>query len=246
VVALLLLLFSILASSSMGVFCVLLRRIRLRTVRFLTNVPALRWSSYLILWPGCWVAVKTRNPRAVQAALGLRNSRSCSWLEGLATEGKVFITPPIKGWTLVTGTGLPEPSDDIDACFRFVVDLSRKLGRVQFFNASRFSKHHAWVDARNGRVVRAYAWAGKTLWNQGRETGAEKELDLKCYGCTEAAQQTQCAETEQAARNVERVPMLAARWGFDPSWIDERSIKQQGGMVGELPPVTGEASKRRR
>src|SRR5262245_38195411 len=57
--------------------------------------------------PGCWIAVKSRNVLAVQSALGLHNVRPCSWFEGLAAEEKVFISPPVQGWILVMGCGLP-------------------------------------------------------------------------------------------------------------------------------------------
>src|SRR3954454_7790220 len=85
--------------------------------------------------PSSWLAVKSRNLAAVQAALGLHNPKPCSWQDGLAGEEKLFIAPPVKGWILIFGCDLPDPADDIDACFRFVVSLSRKLGHVQYFSA---------------------------------------------------------------------------------------------------------------
>src|SRR5690349_8761743 len=108
-------------------------------------------------------------------------SRPSSWLEGLAGEEKLFIAPPIKGWIIVLGSGLPEPNHDVDACFCFLLEMSRKLGRIQFFNASRILHHHAWIQAEHGRIIRAYAWAGRTLWNQGKTTLGERELGLKCF-----------------------------------------------------------------
>src|SRR5438128_1552651 len=82
--------------------------------------------------PASWLAIKSCNLLSVQSALGLHNPKPCSWTEGLAGEQKLFIAPAVKGWILVIGSGLPDPSEDVDACFRFVVDLSRKLGQVQF------------------------------------------------------------------------------------------------------------------
>jgi hypothetical protein len=64
----------------------------------------------------------------------------------------------------------------VDKCFRFVLDLSRKLGHVQYYSIHRAVNHHAWVQAEHGVVQRAYAWSGRTLWNQGRVTRAEIEL----------------------------------------------------------------------
>src|SRR5262249_14206685 len=131
--------------------------------------------------PSCWLAIKSPSVRAVQSALGLHNPKPCSWVEGLAADEKLFIAPPVKGWVLVLGSGLPDPSEDVDACFRFVVELSRKLGHIQFFCTNRVLQHHAWVRAQRGKIVRAYAWAGRTLWHQGKPTSAEKDLGLKCF-----------------------------------------------------------------
>src|SRR5438093_5524731 len=100
--------------------------------------------------PACWLAIKSRNLLTVQSALGLHNPKPCSWMDGLAGEDKLFISPPVNGWILVIGSGLPDPSDDVDACFRFVLGLSRRLGQVQFFIASRVLQLHAWVRVVHG------------------------------------------------------------------------------------------------
>ena len=73
-----------------------------------------------------------------------------------------------------------------------------KLGHVQFFKANRVLGHHAWVRLENGQVMRGYAWAGKTLWNQGMTTRAETEFGLKCFQYFESPDQT-FEESEIAA-----------------------------------------------
>lgn len=180
----------------------------------------------------CWLAVRTRNRFAVQSALGLQHPKPCSWLEGLAGGEGLFVAPPVKGWVLVVGTDLPDPSEDVDACFRFVLDLSRKLGQVQFFPVSRVLHDHAWVKAKRGRIVRAYAWAGKTLWTQGARTPAEEELDLKCYDYTAPLETTAAGQPDGVAANVDKVSILAARWSLDPARLDQNSIDARG-VVGE-------------
>src|SRR6185503_20162467 len=150
------------------------------------------------------------NQHLVQMALELHKPTPCSWEEGMtvAHEQKLFISPPVEGWILVMGSRLPEPADDVDQCFRFIVALSRKLGHVQFFSVNRAVNHHAWVLADHGHVLRAYAWAGKTLWNQGRITKAELDLRLKCYDYTEAVERGQFSQSDPAFANTERVPLL--------------------------------------
>jgi hypothetical protein len=190
-------------------------------------------SAGFISRPSSWLAVKSRSLEAVQSALGLHNAKPCSWIEGLAGDEKLFIAPPVKGWIIVLGSGLPEPSDDVDACFCFLLDMSRKLGRIQFFNASPILHHHAWVQADSGRILRAYAWAGRTLWNQGKRTSAEQDLGLKCFDYTDPTQAFPFGLQDRINANVEKVPLLAARWSLDPAAIDERFLQDERGVAGE-------------
>lgn len=203
----------------------------LSNYRLAAASPALR--ACFLLWPGCWLVIKSRNLFTVQLALGLHNPKPCSWLEGLAGEEQLFVAPPVKGWILVTGTGLPDPCEDADACFRFVLELSRKVGKVQFFCANRSLHHHAWISARDGRVVRAYVWAGQTLWNQGPQTREEKELGLTCYAYAEPAQVNASGQAQGVEANVDKVPLLAARWSFDPARIYEHLLQKECGIAGE-------------
>ncbi len=194
--------------------------------------PNVGGQSCIPLWPNTWLAVKSRSLLAVQSALSLHNAKPCSWLEGLTNADKLFISPPVKGWIVITGTGLPEPSNDVDACFRFVMDLSRKLGQVQLFSANRTSHHHAWVKAEEGHVVRAFAWAGLTIWHQGTPTAGEKDLGLTWYDY--GAQSADLSAVGEAAeRNVQRVRLLAARWGLDPLRVQEHFLREEQGIAGK-------------
>jgi hypothetical protein len=183
--------------------------------------------------PTAWLSVRSRNLRTVQSALGLLHPKPCSWTDGLCGEEKLFIAPPVGGWILVIGSRLPDPGDDVDICYRFLVDVSRKLGHVQFFTAVRPLGHHAWVRLEGGRVVRAYVWAGSTLWNQGARTRAERELGLKCFQYLENPERTLFGPADVITTNTERVPLLAARWSFDPGAVDERIVEQISGVSGE-------------
>jgi hypothetical protein len=191
--------------------------------------------TFLMHRPASWLVIRGRNPQDVQAALGLNNPKPCTWTKGLASEQKLFIAPPVNGWILIVGAGLPDPADDVDACFRFLLDLSRKLGQVQFFSANRVLGYHAWVRVEAGRVVRAYAWAGKTVWNQGIKTRAELELGMKCFHYFEALERSLFGQSDVTFANCEKVPLLAARWSFDPAAIDERIFERACGIAGEPP-----------
>lgn len=234
---LLLLLFSTALSVGMGIVVLVIRRARRKqpaSVRTPTELGTCSFEQPCVFRrPGSWLAVKSRSLRAVQSALGLSNAKPCSWTDGLAGEQKLFIAPPVKGWVLVLGSGLPDPSDDVDACFRFITGLSRRLGQVQFFAASHVLHYHAWIKADAGRVVRAYAWAGKTLWQQGPRTTAEQELDLRCFGYTDLPERPPLGQPDVLSLNTEKVPLLAARWSLDPARLDSRWLQAACGIAGE-------------
>lgn len=190
--------------------------------------------THLTKRPNSWLAVRCRNVHAVQMALGLHNVQPCTWWEGLSEDEKLFIAPPVKGWVLIVGSALPDPADDVDACFRFLTGLSHKLGQVQFFIAHRILGHHAWVRVEAGRVVRGYAWAGRTIWDQGASTRAETDLGLKCFRYFESPESV-LHLSEMTAANVEKVSQLAAQWSIDPGAVDESVVEHAYGLAGEPP-----------
>jgi len=183
--------------------------------------------------PCRWLAIRGEHLHAVQEALHLHHAVPCSWVEGLveAQEDKLFIAPPISGWILVVGSGLPGPFDDVDRCFHFLCDLSRKLGGVQLFNVNRVLNYHAWVSFEKGRVQRAYAWAEKTLWNQGAMTAAERELEMRCF---DYGNDLVYLQREALGANLEKIAQLAARWSVDPGSISEPNWSSANGIVGEI------------
>jgi hypothetical protein len=178
--------------------------------------------------PICWLAVRSVSPESVKEALGLNRATPCSWIEGLAGGHEFFISPRVNGWVIITGLGLPSPSDDIDAVFLFLTALSRKVGHVQLFYAERFSRHHAWARLDDGCVTRAYAWTGETVWNQGAETLPELEVGVKIFGYGERG--ATILDTEM---NYEKVARLAARWSLDPAEVRLNSQRQATGIAGE-------------
>jgi hypothetical protein len=180
------------------------------------------------LRPESWIAIRTASPEAVRMALGLNRAEPCSWEDGLTGGHEFFISPRVHGWVIVTGLGLPDPGEDVDATFLFLTALSRQLGHVQFFHASRLTHHHGWARLDDGCVTRAYAWTGETLWNQGVETLPEIEIGLKTFAYGEGTAAIFDAET-----NFEKVPQLAARWSLDPAEVKWHAFRQATGIAGE-------------
>ena len=178
--------------------------------------------------PNCWLAVRSVTPEAVKLALGLNRFAPCSWEDGLVGEHEFFISPRVHGWVIITGVGLPNPSDDVDATFMFLTALSKQLGHVQYFYSGRYMHHHAWARLDDGCVTRAYAWTGETVWNQGAETLPELEIGLRSYDYGE-----QSATILDVETNHERVALLASRWSLDPAEIKTQTLPVATGIAGE-------------
>lgn len=164
--------------------------------------------------PNTWLAVRSLEAETVRAALNDKDA--------------FFASPRVNGWVIVTGPGLPNPSEDVDACHMFLTALSRELGHVQFFYMEKFSAHHAWARLDHGWVTRAHAWADETIWEQGAKTMAENELCMNCSGYGEDSESESWIKKEKAAANVEKIPLLAARWSLNPG-IPHRA----SGIAGE-------------
>lgn len=182
--------------------------------------------------PVSWLAIRSRDIEAVRNALGLQNIRECSYVEAITGDQSIFIAAPIQGWILVSGADLPEPGEDVDACYKFVLRLSRRLGHVQFFSATELSNRHAWIKADRGRVVRAYVWADRTQWIQGPVTQEERELGLASYPYGSELD-LDTVDCDVLAQTTERVPLLAARWSIDPATIDPAWLETRPGIAGE-------------
>ncbi|MGC9942876.1 MAG: hypothetical protein ABSE48_13670 [Verrucomicrobiota bacterium] len=207
---------------------VYLQRHARRELGQLTSLPIFEPSSTSPQRPASWLAIRSVSPESVKDALGLNRAAPCSWTEGIAGGHEFFISPRVHGWVIVTGVGLPNPSENVDDCFIFLSTLSRKLGHVQYFYAEKFSRHHAWARLDDGCVTRAYAWAGETIWIQGIETLPEIEIGVKTFGYGE-----QSAASLDAETNFEKMPLLAARWSLDPAEVKLNSIRQSIGIAGE-------------
>jgi hypothetical protein len=171
-------------------------------------------NDFPLVRPETWLAIRTVGSAAVRAVL--------------KNQQLFVIRPHGNGWVIVTGPGLPNPSEDVDACHLFLTALSRELGHVQFFHIEKISAHHAWARMDDGCVTRAFAWAGETVWNQGMKTLAENGLGLNCPGYGEEDEMESWARREKAAANVEKIPLLAARWSLDPG-----ILRQAKGLAGE-------------
>ena len=204
----------------------------------LSSGTTVAWrSGGVLLVPARWMAVRAATVRDVRQALGLSNATPCTIEDGLAGNHQqaLFLAPPVNGWVLITGPGIPDPAEDIDEVYHLLRLLSIKLGAAQFFSFNRALGHHGWAWARGGGVVRAFAWSGHTLWNEGEPTPPERTLRMRCPGYDEPEPQSAIAR-EIILGNIDKVPLLAARWSVDPVSVHQQ-VPHGVGVTGEFTRV---------
>lgn len=241
-----LLLLLLVAVVCLGVVCVLLVVQFLRRGRrvgeyeppaLVTRVGGATPPRGVVLLPDRWVAVRAPLVRDVREALELANTRPCP-LEDAFNHPQhrgLYLTPPVNGWIMVFGPAVPDPAGDVDAVYHFVRGLGQRLGNAQYFHVHPPSGAHAWVWVRGGRVVRAFAWAGKTLWNEGESTREERQLGCACPPLGAEGEEDPDV-SEEVRRNLEKIPRLAAAWGLDPITLLSHAAREPG-VAGEFAGV---------
>ncbi len=175
-----------------------------------------------------WLAIKTDEPEAVVTSLGLAGVQKCNWAKGIAAayKGDVFVTPVVQGWVLVVSIALPEIPDQKrgDELTPLIKVLGKKFSDVQYFGTHRVVGYHAWLRAKDGEIVRRYAYLGErgeTLRDDGKRTEEEKKLGL-VYG-------------DSKFPSEQDVMKLAGAWSIDPVSLDELKLAKSVGYLGSFP-----------
>jgi hypothetical protein len=206
-----------------------------------------------------WFAAQTHDPAALADALGLTNVRSSTWSAGIeaayATPPafSVFLTPPVRGWVLAVGRGLPTPGDE-PAFEASLLALAQRFPELQFFATYRVSEFHAWARAIEGRIVRLFASSGErgeVMANSGELTADERALGLPDLGRLGPEGATErlltldealaggkaAGQRSSVFADEEDVILLARAWSVDPTILEEMDLPPSLGLIGWLPGV---------
>jgi hypothetical protein len=177
-----------------------------------------------------WLALDTTDTQAVAAALDLHGTRDATWAEGLGAAYKtsIFITPPLADWTLVAGMAL-FPPDRVEPFVKPILEqLSRHFGDAQYFGTHQDVGLHVWARARQGRLVRGYGWLGEkglTIWDEGRQTREEQNLEFQFIDGRSPA---------GTSPDEDCVMQLANLWSIDPTSLNEDFKEPMMGLVGTV------------
>jgi hypothetical protein len=200
-----------------------------------------------------WIAIRTPDREAVVRSLELRDTRETSWQEGIDTiyrDGSLlFITPAVKEWTMVVGWWTAHAGDEQSpaAVEELVTRLSTEFGEAQAFATHRVVEAHHWILARDGRLLRSFAYlgeSGRVLANKGEPTGAEQSMNFRVLSAPEELDEQELRgalpnDDEWWAPNEEDVMSVAGHWSINPQDLGTSLITTGQGLLAHTPiPVS--------
>jgi hypothetical protein len=201
-----------------------------------------------------WVAVRTRDTARLINVLGLSPVRASGWSGGVAAVyadkdglARVFVTPPVEGWSFIVSLGLPLPMGDayVDKASRLIECLSEAFGPVGYFVSFPALDFYGWAWAQEGRIRRAFAVGREgAVWNRGAVTIDERLIAPAFFSLSEVGQDKTAAGVTMPGQAVGAaghpfaeadVLRLARAWSVDPSAFDGRGDLDRG--IGYLAAV---------
>ncbi len=192
-----------------------------------------------------WIALKAQ-PQIAADAIGLTDLAPSNWNSGIGTVydgplggSRIFVSPPVDGWTFVVGVSLPQPHGRsfVDKCTPLLTALSEHFGDVHYFSAHPELDLFAWAKLSGGRVVRAFGIGDEgIIWAKGRPTREERSLGLKLFELRGVRGRRGDAGGELLLHPTqEHVMRLAGQWAVNPTLLDGLPASPTLGLVGIAP-----------
>jgi hypothetical protein len=171
-----------------------------------------------------WWAFRTKDPAEVVKHLELKDTRTCSFSDGVravtatATEETMFVTRAHDGWVLAFGVW---PEDVL------VLELRLNLASIDLGEAQAFvsdEKRRAWLRAKDGELGRCMVFDGEGYpFTRGTRSDGEPLFP-------------QLLATPSDAD----VQKMARAWSLDPRQLDGDGIVGKRDLAIELPAEEGE------
>jgi hypothetical protein len=204
-----------------------------------------------------WLAIRTRDAAGVAAALGLERAEPANWRTGIGSvydrelgETRVYVTPPVNGWTFVVGMPLPHPVGGgyVDKFTPLLADLGNRFVEVQYYIAYPPIDLFAWARVIDGKIMRAFAIGDEgVILSVGKTTKDERALGLKLFELRGVkGRKGDAGGALLLHPTEEHVMRLAGRWGIDP--VNIEAAPQGGpaiGLIGFAPSAWRQQRLRR-
>ena len=188
-----------------------------------------------------WFAIKTTDQEKVAQTLGLRKITRSNWKTGLenAYNNSVFITPPVDGWILAVGWGLPhaDSKEALEKVTNLANILSKEFGEAQFFFKHRVTEYHCWLKSIKGKSERIYSYVGEQGENiaiSGNTTKDEKKYNLVNTLSDEAKSDDYFDRDDLVYPDEDLVMEIAGAWSINPTLLEKNKNVTGMGLLGTL------------
>jgi hypothetical protein len=190
-----------------------------------------------------WIAVQAPSARVLAESLGLHEMQVANWHSGLEAAYEypgnyIFVTPPVNGWVLAVGNGIPDPSDPSTlASWRAIMaSLSKSFGDTQYFASHRVSSYYAWARYLDGTEKRLFAHADEIIFNIGQPYAEESDLITHLFdsSCPEANTDAYWERKDLRMPDEEDVLRIASKWSINPAELDSADQPPSVGVVGKM------------
>ncbi len=177
-----------------------------------------------------WLAIRSTDTAHIAEVLQIEPIERANWRTGIGTvyderlgEGKVYLTPPVNGWTFVVGLSLPQPLGRgfVDKCTTMLLDLAGSFPEAQYFLSYPPIDFFGWARVQDGKLVRAYAIGDEgIIWNKGKPTREERGLGVRLGEVRGVRNRKGDAGTPLPVYPTEHHVMhLASCWSLDPTTL---------------------------
>ncbi len=193
-----------------------------------------------------WLAIRTTDTSRVAEVLGLDAVEASNWRTGIGTvyderlsQARVYLTPPVNGWTFVVGLALPQPLSRgfVDKCTPMMLDLAGAFPEAQYFLCYPPMDFFAWARVADGKLVRAFAIGDEgVIWNKGKATKEERGIGLKVAEVRGVkSRKADVGPPMQVYPTEAHVMHLASCWSLDPTTLQGTRADPGIGYVCATP-----------
>lgn len=188
-----------------------------------------------------WLAIRTNDTAHVAQVLRLEPIEKSNWRTGIGTvyderlgEGRLYLTPPVNGWTFVVGLSLPQPLGRhfVDKCTTMLLDLAGAFPEAQYYLCYPPIDFFAWARLHDGKLVRAFAIGDEgIIWNKGKPTRDERGLGLRLGEVRGVrSRKGDVGPPLQIYPTEQHVMHLASCWSLDPTTLAAGKADPDGGI----------------
>jgi hypothetical protein len=201
-----------------------------------------------------WLTIRSTDRDAVVQALRLVDSREVTWKTGIEAVYRdfcklfgrfstVFVSPPVNGWTFVVGDWTMGTGEEqgVRAIQQIVSQVSAEFGEAQAFATYRVMEYHHWMLARDGRLLRSFAYlgeSGEVLADSGEPTPVELSFRWYPFSQDDNGEGDEEQDTEEDLfPDEEAVMKVAGAWSINPQVLETLPVSSLRGVLARAPSL---------